>query len=307
MHENASVDDITIPHAVPHSGSISTPIRHRRTFGLLPRVSAYETLLVMESRFPLLAAFSIGRGAVVSIAGGGGKTSLMFALARTFLAEGRRVITTTTTRIYPPTEEQSPHLVLLEESVDPIAAVRDALAAAGHVTVGHQRNSNNKIGAISPALVDALAAAKLADVIIVEADGAAGRPIKAARDGEPVFPPSSTHCLFVAGVEAIGAPLDEVHVFRSALAGEILGLPSGATLSAEAVADLLLGPRGLASRSPEESVIQIFVNKAESPEQVQSAYELARATFALRPGRLPERVVVGSLMRVDAGFFVLER
>ena len=270
-------------------------------------MSAYETLFVMESRFPLLSAFAIGRGAVVSIAGGGGKTSLMFALARSLLAEGRRVITTTTTRIYPPTEEQSPRLVLLQDSDDPIAVVREALAATGHVTVGRQRNSNNKIGAIPADLVDALAAAELADVIIVEADGAASRPIKAARDGEPVFPPSSTDCVIVGGVEAIGAPLDEVHVFRSVLASEILGVPIGTQLTAQAVAALLLGPRGLARRAPEQSGIEMFINKVESLEQEQSAYDLARAAFALPPGRRPERVVVGSLRRVDAGFFVLER
>lgn len=271
------------------------------------RVQTCETIHLVTPRQSLLRAFSLDPGAVVSIAGGGGKTSLMFALAQALLANGQRVITTTTTRIYPPTAEQSPRLVLLNDLHDPVAVVREALAASGHVTVARQRDSGNKIGAMLPDLVDALAAAKIADAIIVEADGAAGRPIKAAREGEPVFPRSSTQCVIVVGVEAIGAPLDEDHVFRSALASEILGIPIGTRLTAQAAADLVLGERGLASRAAEDCSISMFVNKVESPEQQESAYELARAAFALPPGRRPGRVVVGSLRRIEAGFFVLDR
>lgn len=261
----------------------------------------------MQSRQSLLAAFAVGRGSVVCTAGGGGKTSLMFALARALAAQGLRVITTTTTRIYPPTAEQSPRLVLLEESHDPVFVLREALAASGHVTVARRRDASDKIGAVPPELVDALAAAKLADAIIVEADGAAGRPLKAARDGEPVFPECSTDCVLIAGVEAIGAPLDEDHVFRSALASELLGVPLGAQVTAEAAAALLLGPRGLASRAPEASRIRVFVNKVESPEQENAAYGLARAAFAPACLRRPERVILGSLRRIEAGFAVLER
>ena len=49
---------------------------------------------------PLTRAFGLASGGeLVAFTGGGGKTSLVFALARELAAAGRRVVATTTTRI----------------------------------------------------------------------------------------------------------------------------------------------------------------------------------------------------------------
>lgn len=255
---------------------------------------------------PLVSAFAIGRGHAVSLAGGGGKTSLMYLLARALTDRGWRVVTTTTTRIYPPTESESPSLVLLDEVPDGLAAVRQRLAKAAHVTVAARRNPDGKLAGISPAAVDRLAAAGLADVIVVEADGSAGRPLKAAGHGEPVYPASTTHCLLVIGADALGVPLDEATVFRSVLAAEISGLALGAPVTAETVAALLLGPRGLAAPAPSASRLAVFVNKVEDPGREAVASHLALRLLKAGAPRL-ERVVVGSLWRADAGFRVFER
>ncbi len=257
-------------------------------------------------RLPLLAAFGVEPGAVVSLAGGGGKTRLMYALARALASEGRRVLTTTTTRIYPPAADESPSLLLLQGSADPLGAIRQRLALTRHLTVAERLNPDGKLAGLPAALVDDLAAAALTDAIIVEADGSAGRSLKAARDGEPVFPRSSTHCVLVMGMDALGMPLDEPWVFRSALASEITGVAQGTPVTAEAIAELLLGPRGLAARAPDASRLAVFLNKVESPEQETHAYELARLLLARAPARLA-RAVVGSLERGQAGFTLFEK
>lgn len=255
---------------------------------------------------PLLEAFDVGPGHVLSLAGAGGKTSLMYALARALLAEGRRVLTTTTTRIDPPGTDESPALLVLEERPEGEQAIGPLLAEHGHVTVALRRNPDGKLAGLPCALVDALAAAGAADVIIVEADGSAGRPLKAAREGEPVWAPSSTHCVLVVGADALGAPLDEAHVFRSALAAEIAGLALGAPVTDEAAVRLLVGPRGLARLAPPSSRLLVFVNKVESPAQEARALGLARALLSAGVPRLA-RVVVGSLRERGAGFTTLER
>ncbi|MCF8109113.1 MAG: hypothetical protein K9J81_08985, partial [Desulfohalobiaceae bacterium] len=43
------------------------------------------------------------RSGIISLVGAGGKTSLMFQLAREIAARKQRVLTTTTTRIFSPT------------------------------------------------------------------------------------------------------------------------------------------------------------------------------------------------------------
>lgn len=260
----------------------------------------------MTRRHSLLEAFDAGPGRVLSLAGGGGKTALMYALARALLGAGRRVLTTTTTLIYPPGPGESPALLLLEERLGGREAIASLLTRHGHITVAQRINPDGKLAGIPAALVDALAGSGVADVIIVEADGSAGRPLKAARDGEPVFAPASTDCVLVMGADALGRPLDEAHVFRSALACEITGLPMGAPVTVEAAVELLIGPRGLARGAPPASRLVVFVNKVEAPAQEADASALARMLLARAVPRLA-RVVAGSLSQAERGFAVFER
>src|SRR5690242_3729504 len=62
---------------------------------------------------------------VLSLVGGGGKTSLMFHLARRLSRAGRRVLTTTTTKIEIPSPEQSRDLVV---AADPEAVLEHAFS-----------------------------------------------------------------------------------------------------------------------------------------------------------------------------------
>jgi probable selenium-dependent hydroxylase accessory protein YqeC len=254
----------------------------------------------------LLDAFALARGSVASLAGGGGKTSLMYGLAAALVAARSRVITTTTTRIWPPAPADSPALLLLEETADATSAIRRGLAQAGHVTVVRARNPDGKLSGVTGERVDAWARAGIADAVIVEADGSAGRPLKAAREGEPVFPRSTTHCILAVGVDALGAPLDERWVFRAALAAEITALPLGAPVTPEAVVELLLGPRGLIREVPPASRVVVLINKVEEPAHRPHAYDLARRLLARGAPRI-ERVVVGSLLRAGEGFTLFDR
>ena len=51
-------------------------------------------------------ALRLEGGGVVSLVGAGGKTSLMYRLARELAGAGQSVLTTTTTHIYPPSADQ---------------------------------------------------------------------------------------------------------------------------------------------------------------------------------------------------------
>ncbi len=258
----------------------------------------------MRSTLSLLDALSVPSPGTVSLAGGGGKTSLLWALASALVAEGKRVVTTTTTKIYPPTDAESPLLLLLEGEADPLAAVAAALARSPHVTVALDR-AGGKLRGLGPEAVDRLARAKVADAVLVEADGAAGRPLKAARAGEPVFPAGSALCVAMMGIEALGKPLDDAWVFRAALAAEITGLAPGEAVTAEAAADLLLGARGIMRDAPASSRLVVFLNKVETDPERLSAHDLARLLLRRSRGRL-SAVVLGSLRHPGAGFTVLD-
>ncbi|MGE5258702.1 MAG: hypothetical protein ACM3KE_18665, partial [Hyphomicrobiales bacterium] len=81
-------------------------------------------------------ALLLENGGVVSLVGAGGKTSLMFRLARELSRSGEKVLTTTTTRIFAPTAEQSAACVLAGTADEIVKRAAPLLDKFRHVTAG---------------------------------------------------------------------------------------------------------------------------------------------------------------------------
>lgn len=221
----------------------------------------------------LAEALELGAQEVVSLVGGGGKTTLMFALARELQMKGARVITTTTTKIFEPFSWQTPCLVVQEEGEELLGMVRKGLQRWGHVTVARGRlPAEGKLQGIGVETVGRLL--ELADYVIVEADGSKGRPLKAPAPHEPVVPEATTLFVVVVGADGLGRPLSEQWVFRSGLAARLLGAREGDPLPSKAVAELILHPQGLMKGRPPGARTLVFLNKVETFSRLQGAREL---------------------------------
>ena len=72
-----------------------------------------------------------------------------------------------------------------------------------------------------------LSAALPAALFLVEADGAARKPLKAPAAHEPVLPEPLDCCVAVVGLDSVGQPLDDGHVHRSALVCAAAGQEPG--------------------------------------------------------------------------------
>ena len=72
-------------------------------------------------------ALRIRRGDVVTLVGGGGKTTLMFRLAEELTAAGMTVVTTMTTKIFVGQMERAPAHLLLEDERSLFAALPEAI------------------------------------------------------------------------------------------------------------------------------------------------------------------------------------
>jgi probable selenium-dependent hydroxylase accessory protein YqeC len=149
--------------------------------------------------------------------------------------------------------------------------------------------SEGKLQGIPPLWVDALAGA--ADALLVEADGAAGKPLTAPRAYEPVIPASAEIVVPVAGTDAIGAPLSPEHVHRASEMAELLGVEPGTHLSPPLIARILLGPGGNVKGAPARARLIPLVNKVDDAASLAAARVLAQEL--LRAGA--ERVVLARL------------
>jgi probable selenium-dependent hydroxylase accessory protein YqeC len=244
----------------------------------------------------LREALRLETGGVITLVGSGGKTSLMFRLARELSGEGDRVLTTTTTRIHVPAAEQSPDCILaatVEEALERAAA---ALSRNRHLTVAAGRSSDGgKLAGLAPEAIERLRAARICDWIIVEADGAAGRPLKAPADHEPVIPPCTEWLVAVAGLRGLGKPLTEQWVFRAEAFARVTGLPQGAAVTEPAIAAALAHKQGVLKGAPGGSRCLVFLNQADEPGGRAAGLRIADLLKQSGGSRI-QRTIVGQVL-----------
>ncbi|MBR4194701.1 MAG: putative selenium-dependent hydroxylase accessory protein YqeC [Oscillospiraceae bacterium] len=205
------------------------------------------------------------RPGLTAIIGGGGKTTLMYALAEE-LKERGTVIVTTSAKIRVPE-----HLPVADPETP------EALAALW------KNSSPLCLG--SPWPENKLAAPRLpfgalvrgADFVLVEADGSRGLPAKAHAAHEPVIPAEAGTVILVLGADAFGKPISEV-CHRPERFAALTGCSPDEPLTPALWAEMI--------RAEDYGNI-IYVNKCEMKNDWKNAAELAQLV------KLP--VVAGSL------------
>ena len=137
---------------------------------------------------------AVGPG-VTAVIGGGGKTTLLAVLGRELAAKGR-VVLCTTTKIFP-----FPNLPCARTAEE-----LEALAGQRLVCTGTVIPETGKLTA-PPVPISALK--REFDYVLVEADGAAHRPLKAHAPHEPVIPPEASNVILVVGASGFGQPISQ--------------------------------------------------------------------------------------------------
>jgi len=233
-----------------------------------------SSLLTMKDLF-FLPHIPITKGDVVSIVGSGGKTTLMFHLARELVKKGKRVITTTTTKIFPPHPSESPCFITSKKEEILLRKAREYFQQKNHVTLA-EKFIGPKLKGLSPALIDNIQEQGIADVILIEADGAKHCPLKAPNETEPVIPLSTALVLAVVGLDGIGKTNSADNVFRPQYFSRITGIKEGEVITPESVCRVILHPEGLTKGTPESAQIVLILNKGETERDLDAGVEIAR-------------------------------
>ena len=206
----------------------------------------------MGGRMQLAPLLKIGRG-VTCIIGGGGKTTLMYTLAQELSARGS-VIVTTTTHILPPED-----MTILTDPDE--ASVAAALAKERIVCVG----SPTAEGKLKESTLSADTLARLADFVLIEADGSRHLPLKAHREDEPCVPNAAQRVVLVIGADGFGQPIGDV-CHRSDLYAELAEAKVSDAVTPQIAAHVIRA-EGYGDR--------VFINKTETPERYAFAQQLA--------------------------------
>jgi len=232
---------------------------------------------------------------VVGLVGAGGKTTLMFRLARELAEAGEKVLTTTTTKILSPTEEKSANIVVSADIGDVVKKAGKCSAEYPHVTAARGNLApEGKLTGFEPSEIEQVREAGLFRWILVEADGAAGRPLKAPADYEPVVAACCSLVVGVVGLDGMGRPLDERYVFRPEIFSRISGLPLGSPVTEESIARVIEHPEGLFKGCPAGARRVLLLNKAEGAGTRRAGQKIA--SILLESGRRGiEKVLIGSV------------
>jgi molybdenum cofactor cytidylyltransferase len=241
----------------------------------------------------LQKAFDIHPGDVVSLVGAGGKTSTLIALGHELAEAGLRVVATTTTRIGVDQLDLMPYATPVDEGSKHLSL---ALGENRFVFLYSQIRGSKAIG-VDVDYISRLLDSVDSDVLLIEADGSRGMPLKAPKAHEPVIPHETTLAIPIASLAVLGQPLDEEHVYNVDAIEDRYGFGLGNRIKSPWVAQVLrddeLGLKGIPGRA------RICALLNQTP---QTGYLRARgrmiAQFVLRSQRI-QGVALGAVRAAD--------
>ncbi len=238
---------------------------------------------------------------LVTVIGGGGKTSLMYYLVAGLQAAGETAFAAATAKLFFP-GGAGHHAVLVRGLPECRQAVADWCRYPGTVTLAREvvAETPGKLAGLDPAWLDTLAGENPGVRFVVEGDGSAGLPLKGHLGHDPVVPAGTNLLVPVVGADAIGRPLAPGYVHRPARAAELAGGELGELVTVDMIVRLLLHPAGYLHNCPPGASIVPFINKAEGRAK-RPAADLAAAVLAAGHPAI-SGVVVGSLRRAEFAF-----
>lgn len=232
------------------------------------------------------------RTGIVCTVGAGGKKTTLYRLAG--LHPGRVGITATVPIAHFPRKLSAHQVIADEEAI--VRAVFEGARRHRLVAFALPDVKKARYGGLTGGLIQKIQEAVGFDCLLVKADGARMRWIKAPDSAEPLVPPGATTLLPVVSVRAIGEPLAERIAHRPARVAAVTGALLGERLSTTHLARYLASPDGALRRTGAAVVVPVL-NMVDD-RALQAVAERA-AKQALDLTDRFDRVVLTSATRSD--------
>jgi probable selenium-dependent hydroxylase accessory protein YqeC len=247
-------------------------------------------------------ALNLKEKAFMSLVGAGGKSTLFNRLAEELLLKNKRMILTTTSKMF--SWQLAPFIKkgrlieghneeTIRECIKKYFSLKRKVGRLAVIGEKIEDSGEEKISGPPPDWLDKWWEDKLADYFLIEADGASGRPVKASASHEPVIPLSTTDLVGVIGIDALGLSLQEENVFRSEIFSRLTGLKLGEKIGIEALTLLICHPEGLFKGAPPDCRRHLFINKVEDSKGLKMAEELAFQVLKICHLRISD-IIIGA-------------
>lgn len=202
---------------------------------------------------------------MITFVGGGGKTSHMFKLANELKRFGN-VLVTTTTKILLPDENSYDYLFVLE--TDNLTVNKN-----GVTLLAQNINENKKLSGVDKYFLDDLYEKKSFKFILIEADGAKEKPLKAPNDTEPIIPLNTNINIGIIGVDALDKKVEEV-CFRENLFKNITKKDKDEIVDDNSILSLISHDKGLFKDTPKKCKKFFIISKCDNKENKERALKV---------------------------------
>ncbi len=222
---------------------------------------------MIDGKRPLsfVETLEIVRRDVVCIVGAGGKTSLMFQLAREAKLSGLKTLVTTTTRLKIPDPAEYDAIDLSGNLFNDTAVTTPGIYIGGQLLAEQEKMMGVDIEHLAKQQENF-------DLILIEADGAARKPLKGWNSTEPVIPQFTTKTIGVVDIQAIGKIICNNLVHRLEIFLQISDASIGDSVSIPHLLRIISHENGLSQYSQGEKLL--YFNKVESKRDCNNVIKL---------------------------------
>jgi len=210
-----------------------------------------------------MQALRASSSSIIAFTGAGGKTTAMFQVARELSATAPVLVTASSHLGSWQVTSADKHLIV--HSQDDLKTLDSKLGGITLITGEFDGDRTKPLGADGMTEVYEFCTQNSVPLLI-EADGARQKPLKAWAEHEPPIPPFVQQVVQVVGLSGIGKPLVDEVVHRPAIFSRLSGLDVGQSITAEAVSRVALHREGGQKNIPSGARKIILLNQADTPE-----------------------------------------
>lgn len=226
---------------------------------------------------------------IISLIGAGGKTSSAFWLANLFKQRELKVCITTSTKMFYPLESEIDKFILLDEKVESSSKFQEKKSLFNHISNSSitfcfanklkEKNIINeptKVSGISLKNIRNLTQCSPFDVILIEADGSKGLPIKSPAQHEPCIAEETDVVIAVTGAEVINRTIDAKQIHRWEHFQHVTHCNSGDMMDHHVLTKLVEHPLGMFKHSPKKAKRIWQINKVDQVQDKKILKDTAK-------------------------------
>jgi molybdenum cofactor cytidylyltransferase len=234
-----------------------------------------ERCIITTMSMTLAKALRAGSSPCVAFIGAGGKTTALFQLARQLPSP---VIVTATSHLgiwqIPFADKH-----IITETPSPLEEIEDGLRGVILVTGSIEED---RTGPVNDNLLEWLRqfCGYHSIPLLIEADGARQKPLKAWAGHEPAVPSFVDHVVQVAGLAGLGKLLNDESVHRPELFSKVSDLKMGEPITPAALIRVLEHVEGGLKNIPTAARRSALLNQADTPELQSLARGMAQSLLA---------------------------